>query len=134
MNGEFYEKAFTDAEKDMILSQDDDLGDRNPVYNGKYGEICLDDVTIPSIKDVLILLSKNNWKCHSSEYDGVAFASNNDYGDWWLRNEGETDSDRCIMTSKGKFDFDGNCCRNYAGVRPMIKIECDESFISCIKD
>lgn len=134
LNGEFYEKAFTDAEKDMILNQDDDLGDRNPVYNGKYGEICLDDVTIPSIKDVLILLSKNNWKCHSSEYDGVAFASNNDYGDWWLRNEGETDSDRCIMTSKGKFDFDGNCCRNYAGVRPMIKIECDESFISCIKD
>ncbi|MCM1500593.1 MAG: DUF6273 domain-containing protein [Clostridium sp.] len=122
LNSEFYEQAFTEAEKNGIRQYTYKDSD-NPWYGTEGGEATEDYVTILSLKDVVNLeygfptdycFKHSAWKAYGQ--DGVR-------NWWWLRSPGINEFYVSSVHSDGYMDPDGGYVdKPMGGVRPALYV------------
>ena len=111
LNGEFFDTAFTSAEKEKILT-------------AKLGSEIFDKVFLPSY-DEISALSDSDRAASGTDYAkamGLYSADGNSF--WWLRTPGAYSYTACRVSDSGSVDSYGNSVdfTNF-GVRPAIKLE-----------
>lgn len=137
LNNDFYNIAFSDAEKGGIVLTETITKD-NLTYMIDSGENSYDNVFVLSMEEVYTLLGENKeWRmayaCKYSknrddigtEYDhGVTVDPNYGTSGWWLRNAGENDIKAMYVYYYGEVNKLGSLVRNtFIGVRPCIWID-----------
>ncbi|MCR5137752.1 MAG: leucine-rich repeat protein [Oscillospiraceae bacterium] len=107
LNGEYYEKPFSEEEKAAIL----ECELRNP-DNPKYGTKGGNDT-----KDRVFLLSIEEAEKYFQDYKDRGTGSW-----WWLRSPGDYGKGAAYVYGGGSINYDGANVYNSRGVRPALKI------------
>ena len=103
LNGEFYDQAFSEAEKRCICSTELTVTD----WEGSLVEWTEDAVFLLSMEE--------------AEVYCAAWASATHQDSWWLRDSGECDSTAILVQRDGSFDANANAHSPY-GIRPAMRI------------
>lgn len=130
LNIDFYENMFSEKEKSMILTTHVGIEDSSVAYVEGY------------LKDKVYLLSeKEVMTYYKSEEDRRALVTQKarnraywesfeTYNPWWLRSRIKDEGGRDFVNEVGKITDIGSIissCYNGYGIRPVIKIECEDS-------
>ena len=134
LNDEFYNEAFSVADKGKILLTTIENHD-NPYYETSGGNDTKDRVFLLSYEDVL--KSKYGFLEGESEHDvnrisalaknrGIKASNSTEDGelscDWWLRSPGAGSGDACIVSMIGQTSDRGSQIQLNKGVRPALYI------------
>ena len=142
LNEDFYNTAFTDSEKNMIITQSIKNTD-NSKYNTEAGKNTEDKVFLLSIDEACskkygfskyVSGSDINRRCALTEYAKAKGAVMGEYetsdglnaGYYYLRSPGMGNSYAAYVSSKGCVLNGGGYVNKYAAVRPVIVIDTDE--------
>lgn len=127
LNDDFYQKAFSDSEKQKIilskLTTGDDLN-----YGTKAGQDTEDRIFLLSASEAKKYLSKGQTTTSPTDYASSQGAYTNDKGDcaWWLRSPGIDDESPAYYSSQGDI---GNRAHqgseNIIGIRPAMWVNAD---------
>ena len=123
LNGEFYNKAFTDQEKKCInLSNLSDVGTNDNVFLLSEEEV------------EKYFANKDERKCKATDYaknrganvndsfiEGILFSKGKGYSNWWLRSR-FIFSDVCIVSSHGDFSYYNYVTDDNILARPALSI------------
>ena len=126
LNNEFFNAAFSDEEKSMIITAAV-AADMNPKNGTKAGADTKDKVFLLSIVEVEnYFVSDSERECSPTTYaksNGVYVANNGNCW-WWLRSPGYLQSDAANVGSNGGVGYNGNYV-NYESnaVRPAMWID-----------
>ena len=126
LNNEFFNAAFSDEEKSMIITAAV-AADMNPKNGTKAGADTKDKVFLLSIVEVEnYFVSDSERECSPTTYaksNGVYVANNGNCW-WWLRSPGYLQSDAANVGSNGGVGYNGNYV-NYEtnAVRPAMWID-----------
>ncbi len=104
LNHDFYNNAFTDKEKQIILTTTVDNGKRqnNPDWDSKGSKDTDDKVFLLSVAEYQEYFPEGE-TCPYTEYaQELALKIFKESGSWWLRSPGKKDGEFCIV-EKGKF-------------------------------
>lgn len=121
LNSTFYDTAFTDAEKEVILTKTvyNDEHENNPKWGRDGSQDTEDKVFLLSADDYLYYFSKNE----KTAYTDYAIDKANkflDTGTWWLRSPGKKAGEACIA-NKGKLG--SQAVDKATGVCPAIWVD-----------
>ena len=134
LNGEFYNAAFSDDEKQAII-QTAVSADKNPKYSTDPGNDTTDNVFLLSIKEVEKYFSSDIARqCAATDYavaQGAYTNSNYTVDDgvscwWWLRSPGDYQRSAAYVSSDGSVSHYGvNVSKDNVCVRPALWINLD---------
>ena len=135
LNGDFFDTAFTDAEKERILTSETENED-NPTYKTDGGHDTKDKVFLLGAEDIDDYLKNADLKCLATPHaveTGVS-TGNDDYVTWWLRTPGATDTDgvqpgyTSNVDANGSIKFLGNDATfTNIGLRPAVWVKIDQT-------
>jgi hypothetical protein len=131
LNGDFYDEAFTKAEKEVILLSEVSA-EYNPWNSIDPGSDTLDYIFIPSISEMNQYFDSNSdRKCAATNYAisrGAFAPANQNYCTWWLlRNPGESGDKVANINTDGQIDYIGSRVESVNGaVRVMMWIKTAE--------
>ena len=114
LSGEFFENAFTDAEKTLII----ETVNKNPANSQTGIRGCgdtTDRVFILSETEALDYFEENEHRLATS-YEGDVFQ-------WWLRTPGDSESWFMLINDEGGLYYAGSTSQSSYGVRPVIWID-----------
>jgi len=130
LNGEFYEAAFTEEEKKVILSTNiQNTKSGNGDWTTVGGVDTEDQVFLLSWADVQMYFSgAESRKTSGTDYaksKGAKFLGVTSIGigetDWWTRSAGQVQTDACIVNFKG--DIGTQKVTDNVGIRPAIWVD-----------
>ena len=124
LNGDFMDKAFTDAERKLIPEVElIDIG--NWEYDIGYGAESWAHVFLLDMEEALsYFASPSDRKATATAYANARGFSSNTSGWWWLRNAGEGQNHAALVNYEGKIYKPGDrISRTNYGVRPAMWIE-----------
>ena len=134
LNNDFYNTAFNEGEKQMIL-QTDVSADENPEYDTNPGNDTQDNVFLLGISEVKKYFSDGDARrCVPTAYaiaQGAYTSGNYKAGGkatcwWWLRSPGYNLSNAAYVDRDGSVGYGGNCVDNALDcVRPALWINLD---------
>ena len=129
LNGYFYDEAFSDEEKSMIVRVKV-TADANPDYATEMGNNTRDRVFILSVLEAQDYLPKDSGRiCQPTAYadfEGVKYSGRNNTCWWWLRSCGGSSRRAAEICFDGTMDTLGKYINNdHIGVRPAIWITMD---------
>ncbi len=132
LNSEFFENAFSDDEKALIVSMTV-TADRNPKYRTRPGNDTIDKVFLLSIVEAFNYFNSDNERqCQPTENakqeDADSFTPsifNDSNGcQWWVRSPGFSRSDAANVDSGGHINYNGLLVTNTRSyVRPALWID-----------
>lgn len=127
LNDDFYQKAFSDSERQNIilskLTTGDDLN-----YGTKTGQDTEDRIFLLSASEAKKYLSKAQTTTSPTDYASSQGAYTNDKGDcaWWLRSPGIDDESPAYYSSQGDIGTRAHqSSENIIGVRPAMWVNAD---------
>lgn len=127
LNADFYNTAFSDSEKSMIITTDV-KAEKNPRYDKEAGYDTQDKVFLLSIGEVQKYFSEDKERmCKPTAYAISQGADSNEREggscEWWLRNVGEHLSFAAGVFAHGVIDYYGNEVKDSStAVRPAMWI------------
>lgn len=129
LNGYFYDEAFSDEEKSMIVRVKV-TADANPDYATEMGKNTRDRVFILSVLEAQDYLPKDSGRiCQPTayaDYEGVRYSGRNNTCWWWLRSSGGSSRRAAEICFDGTMDTLGKYVNNdHIGVRPAIWVTMD---------
>ncbi len=130
LNGDFYDKSFSNQEKDFIISttiQNED----NPRYLSSGGNPTKDKIFIPGVEDVyktinsfeLRMCEPTPYAIEKGKYFDINYEDNIESCDWLLRTPGESTLNICwINCEHGELNMGNRETTYELFVRPMLWI------------
>lgn len=129
LNGEFYDKAFTDDEKAKILATKISTPD-NDTWGTKGGEDTEDKVfalSIPELEELIpVMADRRAMPTGKAEENGVYVYTETGYSVWWLRSSGYVQYAGARVGAGGHVEdkiYDD--VRPHRGARPVMWIQAD---------
>ena len=122
LNSTFYDSAFTDEEKEVILTKTvyNDEYENNPKWNRDGGPDTEDKVFLLSADDYAYYFNKGKttYTDYAREKANKIFR---DTGSWWLRSPGKKVGEACIVTNNG--NLSSQAVDKPTGVCPAIWVD-----------
>lgn len=130
MNGAFYNKAFTSAEKAAIVTSTV-KADKHPYYTSNPGKTTYDKVFCLSYVEANTLLTAAQRKCTATTYARSTRKVYTEGGRcyWWLRTPGKPGCGASIVCTDGSYDYDASYDGFCYGVRPCIRVPADSPLL-----
>lgn len=127
LNDDFYNKAFTDKTKKIII-ESAVTAEKNPKYGTAAGNDTMDKLFLLSISETEKYFKSNeDRKCKPTAYaikNGVSVNNSNDNCWWWLRSPGYNSNFSALVISDGVVRvFGGNVSLSNGAVRPALWID-----------
>lgn len=132
LNGYFYEKAFTEAERGLIVSTSVETMD-NREFGTSGGEGTQDKVFLLSAEEVEKYLPREEDRrltiapvldstgINVNAMNGIEAEETDYFSWWWLRTMGETSKEAAIVEANGDISFNGKAVTTASGgVRPAM--------------
>ena len=123
LNDVFYEKAFSEAEKNMIITTDV-VNNGNAAKGTRGGKDTQDNVFILSLDEANQYFRGDTSRQAVGSYNAVQqglYVDSNSFSLWWLRTPGAVGYASCYVDHLGRIQNDGIMNRYYyIGVRPVI--------------
>jgi len=111
LNGEFYNKTFSAAEKNLIIETTVKNND-NPEYGTSGGEDTTDNIFSLNIAEAKQYFSDDSSRVAYNEFYAI--------DNWWLRSPGVLGSSTVFIRFDGSIDIFGGSVYRSIGVRPAL--------------
>lgn len=131
MNGTFYDKAFSTAEKAAIITSTV-KADKHPYYSSNPGKTTYDKVFCLSYVEANTLMTAAQRKCTATTYARSTRKVYTEGGRcyWWLRTPGKPGCGASIVCTDGSYDYDASYDGFCYGVRPCIRVPADSPLLN----